>query len=224
MKKPRILIAIPVLRRPHRAAPVVESIRRATPEGAARILFVGTTGDSAEHDACRATGAELLVLPGEHQPGDYARKINAAYLASDEPLLFLGADDIDFRPGWLAEAERVRAETGAGVIGTNDLGNPRVIRGDHATHCVVARDYVDHFGTVDEPRKVMHEGYVHEFADDEMIGTAKSRRQWAFAADSIVEHLHPSWGKAPTDPLYDAQQARMRASRALYLSRMGMWL
>ena len=222
--KPRILIIIPVLRRPHRAAPVVESIRKATPEGAARVLFVGTTGDAAEHEACKATGADLMVLPGEHQPGDYARKINAAYQASAEPLLFLGADDIDFRPGWLAAAERVMTETGAGVVGTNDLGNPRVMRGDHATHCVVSRVYADEFGTVDEPGKIMHEGYVHEFADDEMVGTAKKRRRWAFAADSIVEHLHPSWNKAPTDALYDAQADRMRQSRALYLSRMGMWL
>ena len=33
--------------------------------------------------------------------GDYAAKINEGYRRSTEPLIFLGAIDIRFTPGWL---------------------------------------------------------------------------------------------------------------------------
>lgn len=222
-----LLMIIPVVQRPHRAAPVFESIQRATPPGVARVLFVGNHGDEPEHEACRATGADLMVI-GVRRDGDYARKVNAAYRASTEPLLFLGADDLDFHPGWF-EAVMRRIDAGAAVVGTNDLGNPRVMRGEHATHCVVTRDYVDRFGTIDQPGEVLHEGYAHEYCDDELVGTAKMRQAWAFAEDAHVEHLHPNWlgsdgkPKAPSDHLYSDQRRRMRQSRPLYLRRRQMW-
>lgn len=219
---PKIVIVIPVLRRPHRAQLVINSILETTPIDVARVLFVATPGDDAEIEACRATGADVSVLGHGVRPGDYARKINSAYLQTDEPLIFLGADDLQFHHGWY-EAIVPHVEDGFGVIGTNDLGNSRVMRGEHATHCVVTREYVDEFGTIDKPDKILHEQYVHEYCDDELVGTAKFRNKWSFAPDSIVEHLHPLWGKAPTDELYDAQQSRMRQSKALFQARRRLW-
>lgn len=222
-----VVVIIPVLQRPHRASQVIESLTKATPPGVARPLFVATPGDDAEILACRATGADVAILPVRHNPGDYARKINYAWRRTTEPWMLLGADDIDFRPGWFDAAMRVAA-TGAKVIGTNDLGNARVMRGEHGTHCLVERAYVDEHGTIDGVG-VMHEGYVHEYSDDELVGTAKYRGVWGFAGDSIIEHLHPAWlhpdgrRKAPTDHLYDDQQNRMRQSRALFRARRPMW-
>lgn len=180
-----------------------------------------TSGDTAEIEAVDAAGADHLDV--DFAPGDYARKINVAYSSTREPLLFLAADDLQFHPGWFERAA-AHIDDHVGVVGTNDLGNPRVIRGEHATHCLVARSYIDEHGTIDEHRKVLHEGYHHEYVDDELVGTAKQRGAWAFAGDSIVEHLHPHWGKAPTDELYDGQEARMRASRDHYLQRRRLWM
>lgn len=217
-----IVIVIPVLRRPHRAQMVYNSILKSTPEGKSRILFVATPGDEAEIEACKATGADVRILNRRVMPGDYARKINTAYIESDEPLIFLGADDLEFHTGWY-EAILPYVEQGFGVIGTNDLGNHRVIAGTHSTHSVVTREYADQYGTADRPNKILHEGYVHEYVDDELVETAKYRGKWAFAKDSIVEHLHPLWNKAPTDELYDAQHSRMRQSRALFRARRRLW-
>lgn len=216
-----ILIVIPVLRRPHRAAPVLESIREATtlPH---RVLFVGSPGDDDEHQAVRDAGGDLLVIDRLPGRGDWARKIQAAYDTSDEPLIFLGADDLRFHPGWLEAALRALTP-GIGVVGTNDLGNRRVIAGDHATHCVVTRDYVERFGTIDQPGQVLHTGYWHEYVDDELVGTAKMRGAWAFAADAVVEHLHPNWNKADSDGLYDQQRARMRDGLRIYQRRRHLW-
>ncbi len=214
-----LAILVPVLRRPHRVAHLLASAKAATPS--ARVLFIASPGDEAEHDAVRAAGGDLLVIARPHGPGDYAAKINAGHRHTTEPLLFLGADDIDFHPGWF-EAAVARMTGPAGVVGTNDLGNDRVMRGEHATHSLVSRFYADR-GTIDEPGKVLHEGYPHEFVDDEFVATAKYRGAWAFASDAVVEHLHPLWGKAPTDDLYDAHAERMRLGRRVYQRRCRLW-
>lgn len=223
----QVAIVVPVLRRPHRVAPLVESIEAATPEPH-EIAFVATGGDTPEIDAILEAAAELRsivlhVLP-PNRVGDYARKINHAARVSSTPFLFLGADDLDFRPGWLAAALELMEDPTIFVVGTADLSpTDRARAGEHSTHCLIRRSYVDEFGTIDEPGKLLHEGYAHEYVDDELVGTAKARGAWAFAERSIVEHLHPNWGKAPTDPLYRQQRRRMEASRPLFLRRRGLW-
>lgn len=210
------VVLVPVLRRPHRVAPLLESL------GGQRTLFICSPGDQAEHEAVRAAGGDMIVLDQPPTHGDYARKIQAGFEATDEPLVFLGADDLHFRPNWLEEA-RNKLAPGIGVVGTNDLCNKRVMRGEHATHSLITRVYVTEFGTIDRPGQVLHEGYPHEFCDDELVGTAKKRNAWAFARRSIVEHHHPMNGRAPMDELYAAQGQRMKIGRRLYQRRLPLW-
>jgi hypothetical protein len=211
-------VLVPMLGRAHRVTPLLDSIR-ATAD--VRVVFVCSPNDQKVHDAIDQEGAERIDVDGP-RPGDYARKINASYRHTTEPLLFLGADDLLFHPGWYEAAIAMLAE-GVGVVGTNDLGSPRVQRGEHSTHSLVTRTYVDEFGTIDQPGQVLHEGYPHEFVDDELVATAKHRGAWAFAADSHVEHMHPSWGKAPMDPLYAQQRKRMDLGRRVYRRRQTLW-
>ena len=210
---------VPMLGRAHRVGPLLESIH-GTCE--ARVLFCCTEGDDAVTTAVDAAGAERLMFPPRPR-GDFQVKVNQGIAATSEPLIFTGADDLRFHAGWW-EAAAARMTGRVGVVGTNDLANPRVMRGEHATHMLVSRHYVERFGTIDEPGKFLHEGYWHEFCDDEAVGTAKKRRAWAFAGDSHVEHLHPHWNPSvPTDRLYEAQRQRMDASRALYRRRRRLW-
>lgn len=185
------------------------------------MVFICSPGDGDVISAVDATGCDSLIVPGPN-PGDYARKINAGYRATTEPLMFLGADDLRFHPGWF-DAAAAELGPGVGVVGTNDLGSERVMAAQHSTHSLVTRDYVDRFGTIDEPGRVLCEEYPHEFVDDELVATAKHRGAWAFAADSHVEHLHPNWGKAPMDKLYAQQRRRMRAGRQIFERRSRLW-
>lgn len=221
-----LVVIVPVLRRAHRVAPLIESLHAATPEPH-RVVFVASANDRPMIDEVLRVaelmpdGLSLEVL-APSKVGDYARKINYVAASSAEPFLFLGADDLHFHPGWYPAARALLGD-GIGVVGTQDLApTDRARTGQHATHFLVAREYVDR-GTIDEPGKLLHEGYPHEYVDDEFVGTAKKRKAWAFAADSIVEHLHPSWGKAPRDPLYDAQRQRMSAGRAVLRRRQHLW-
>lgn len=200
-------------------------------------MFVATHGDTAEIAEIRRVSAELGGIALEVVPpnpvGDYARKINHAYRVSSEPFLFAGADDLDYHPGWLGAALELMADPRIGVVGTQDLGNPRVLAGTHATHCLVRRAYIDAVGSrdfhpatrrpMDKPGEIFHEGYPHEYVDDEFVATARRRGVWAFSHASVVEHLHPHWGKAPTDPLYDAHADRMAAGLRVFTSRRRLW-
>lgn len=219
-----VAVLIPVLGRPHTIADVTETLRgRDGPE----IVFIATVGDTEVLTAIRdiAVGASditLFTMP-RCTNGDYARKINyAARTLTNATTFFLGASDLRFHDGWLETGLAYFTE-GVEVVGTNDLGNRRVTEGQHSTHSFVTRRYMEEFGTIDEPGKILHEGYVHEFVDDELIGTAKKRGVYVWAGDCHVEHLHPYWGKAPMDEMYARSNHRMRASRSRYNRRRRLW-
>jgi glycosyltransferase involved in cell wall biosynthesis len=223
---PDVSIFVPVLNRPHNAARQVHDIMEATTTDF-EIMFISTVNDVDQIDVCKALARSysfvrhFSITP--QKTGDYAKKINRAFLESDAPWIFTGADDLHFHPGWYEAAITAYAATGKSVVGTNDLGNKRVINGEHSTHSLVRRWYVDTYGTIDEDGKVLHEGYPHEFVDDEFIETARARDEFVHAHRSVVEHMHPLWGKAPTDHLYDAQSRRMAQGRRIYHQRRRKW-
>jgi hypothetical protein len=208
-----------MLGRPHHVLPLLATIDATTP--GCQVVFLTTPGDDDVVAAVDATGRERIEV--ERQPvGDYARKIQAGYELTANPLIFTGASDIAFHPGWF-EAATKRLTPGIGVVGTNDLGNPEVLAGRHATHFLVTRTYADEYGTIDGPGAIFYDGYPHEFVDNELIGTAMHRGAYAMAPDSLVEHLHPHWGKGVSDDLYDAQPIRMSIGRSIFINRRRMW-
>lgn len=222
----QVAILVPVLGRPHRVMPLVENIDAVTPEDH-RTVFIVSANDDAERDALTYVddrpGVAVLTVPWDGGiPGDYARKINAGFRFTDEPYLFQGADDVRFHAGWFHAAWRQLGSRFC-VCGTNDLYNPRVLRGAHSTHSLFTRSYIDKRGTVDEVGKVLHEGYPHEYCDDEFVRTARSRGVFCVATDSIVEHLHPYAGKAPRDWVYDLGHSRVMGGKAVFEARERMW-
>jgi glycosyltransferase involved in cell wall biosynthesis len=215
-----ITILVPVLNRPQNAAPLVESVRATCDY---RVLFLCSPRDEAEAMACVETGEAVSIMAFENGPGDWARKINKGISMTTSEYVLLGADDLRFHEGWAQAALRVARETGAGVIGTNDLGNATVMRGLHSTHPLVRRSYIEKHGTIDEPGLCLHEGYAHQWVDTELIETAKVRGQWAFAADSLVEHLHPFWRKGAMDSTYEKALSTSHADHALFQQRRQLW-
>ena len=221
-----VAILIPVLQRPANAEPQVLDILSATTCNF-EIVFICTVGDEEQIATLKQLAKDysevryLRISPSK--VGDYARKINFGANETDSHYVFTGADDLHFHDNWFGAATAAYAATGCRVIGTQDLGNRRVIKGEHSTHSLVRRSYIDDMGTIDEPGKLLHEGYPHEFVDDEMVETAKHRGEFVFAHRSIVEPLHPLWGKSDTDHLYDAHRTRMVQGRKVYQQRKNQW-
>lgn len=214
----RVAVLVPMLGRAHTMPTLRGSLQDTTDR--ARIVWLVTSGDTDVLSG--ALDDEQVILFPKRPRGDYAVKINVGAASTEEPLIFTGGCDLRFHPGWL-DACQPYLDAGAGVVGTNDLGNPQTATGALSTHSLVARWYIDNHGTIDEPGKVLHDGYWHEFVDNELVETAKARGLYAHAPDAHVEHLHPLWGKADTDGMYRQAARRMAYGRRLYNRRRRLW-
>lgn len=211
-----IAVLVPVLSRPHRVAPLLESFRRATSDDDAALYFVAQRSDHEELEAISSCGeAPILVDDADRS---WAKKINRGFSATSEPWLLLGADDLSFYRGWV-DSVRGLLRTHPGVIGTNDLGNSSTMTGKSSTHPLVRRSYATVLGTADERGKVLHEGYDHNFPDSELVQTAKTRGLYVHERRCVIEHLHPLWGKGQHDPIYQLGQRNWDADQALFVQR-----
>lgn len=214
-----LVILVPALQRPGHVAPFLESVIETTPVPF-RVVFICDPSDFSEQRAAHAAGVDTMLYSPPPGAGAYPSKINAGIRASSEPLIFLGADDLRFRPGWW-EAARVELAAGASVVGVNDLIE-RAARPRHSTHFLITRAYAE-LPTIDGSRGPMHEGYEHWFVDDEFVGVAETRGAYAYASSSHVEHLHPMVGKAPDDPVYLRGRRNSRRDRRRFRGRQALW-
>jgi hypothetical protein len=217
-----IAILVPVLGRPHNVAPFMESVAATKEEHT--VYFICSPDDKDQIKECRASAAEVFVMSFKPLGGDFARKINIGFDWTQEPWIFQAADDIRFSSGWDRHALLTAARYKVGVIGTNDLGNPLVKKGRSSTHTLFSRDYIEEYGsgTVDDSGRVFSEKYDHQYVDSEFIQTARMRKQWAFSRNSVVEHLHPHWGKAKMDETYEKAIRATKRDQDLFLRRLSL--
>ena len=213
---PLIAVLVPVLSRPHRVRSLVESFRAATSPADAAIYFVAQHSDAEEVAAIRAAGLEPVLVSDEDR--SWARKINRAFERTRETWMLLAADDLRFHAGWVDSVRRLLS-VHEGVIGTNDLGNPSTMQGVSSTHPLVRRKYAEVCGTIDERNRVLHEGYDHNFADSELVNTAKRRGLYVHSFGCRIEHLHPAWGKGDWDAVYARGQQTYHQDGELFSSR-----
>jgi len=208
-----VAVIVPVLERPQNAAPFMKSLRATT--GLAAVYAVCNVDEDVA--AWEAAGANVIKTDSISFPD----KVNEAFVQTDEPWIFICGDDVTFRPGWWDHVQRVADASGAAVVGTNDLANPMVLTGDHATHIAIKREYVEETGASwDGPGVVCHGGYRHNFVDDEIVTAAKMRGQWAPSLGAIVEHRHPVWGTADEDETYRRGARHEEKDRKLFVSRL----
>ena len=206
-------VIVPVLGRPQNAAPFMASLRAST--GLANVIPVCGWDDSETWAAWVAAGADPLAC----DEVSFACKVNHALSVAESPWVLIVGDDVRFHPAWLDNALAAAGDR-FDVIGTNDLGNQRVMAGQHATHIVLRRKYIDEVGASwDGPGLIAHEGYGHWFVDDEIVTAGKQRDTWVASPGSVIEHLHPLWGKAPEDSTYIKGQASRFTDEALWVER-----
>lgn len=217
-----IALLVPVLGRAHQIRPLFDNISSATTT-AHRVVFICSPSivDPEAWKACMSI-KEAKTLSAAWPPGraDYAKKLAFGYQETDEPWLFQGATDLVFYAGWDTAALVVARKTNCGVIGTNDLGNPLVKRGRHSTHTLFSRDYIERYGgTADDSGLIFSEAYDHQWTDSEFIETATLRKQFAFSRRSVVEHLHPHWGKGDMDETYEKAHRETSEDQKLFIRR-----
>lgn len=210
-----LAILVPVLGRPQNVEPFLRAVEASTP-APWRILWITDPDDAPEHAAIESVGGEMLV-----HGGNYAQKINAGVKATDEPLVFLAADDLRPQPGWLGQAILPIIDTPVQVVGINDL-IPRQHRPRHTTHFVMTREYAT-LPCLDGTRGPLYEGYGAWRCDDELIATATKRGVYAYAEGAHVLHLHPDVGLAPDDETYRKGRAHARMDTKRFVRRQHLW-
>lgn len=212
-------ILVPVMRRPENAESFMRSLKAST--GLATVYALCDQDDPDTIKAWRAVGAKTMCNNyGLLHAGTFSEKVNYGWLHTKEPWTLIVGDDVKFHAGWLDHAQAVAGDR-YDVIGTNDLGNPRVLSGEHATHLLIRRTYVQDVGaSFDSPGVIAHEGYRHCYVDDEIVTAAKQRNTWAMALGSIIEHKHPLWSDTPDDAVYKLGRKYMIEDQRLYLSRL----
>lgn len=212
-----LAILVPVLGRPHRVKPLLDSIEAATPD--ARVVFIADPDDLAEIEAIRkqregrSFSVELLLTGG-----NYAKKVNRGISLTSEPLLAFGADDLEFIPGWFERARRW-ITSGAHVVGLNDL--LKRSRECKATHFLLTSEYAER-PLIDGTPGPLCELYDHSWVDDEFQATADKRKVYVYAEDARIRHLHPMGG-GEDDDTYRKGRANFHRDRKLFLKRCAQW-
>jgi hypothetical protein len=204
-----------VLNRPANVQPLVESFLDGCPDTAELTFLVEETDveEWAAIDALRESTPDAVgrVFTTTCGPATHTwpQKINKGYRVTDADWYLCAADDVRFHAGWWDATATLRDVPRIGVIGTNDLGNPRVIEGSHTCHPLVRREYAE-LGTWDQPNTIACEQYQHWYVDNEIVITARMRRAWAPCPEAVVEHLHPYW--QPDKIMWDATYAHGEAN------------
>lgn len=219
-----LAILVPVLDRPHRVKPLLDSIEASVP--GARVLFLVNRDDTRELDAITSewsSGRRLDLDQMEVFDGSpsYAEKINQGARVGIAEFYFLGADDLNFRPGWF-EMAKASISSGAEVVGVNDLLRRRPRRRFHATHFLMTRRY-SQLPCLDGGRGPCSEAYAHNFVDDELIATATFRGVYAYAERAEVEHLHWMNRRAGIDATYEKGRQTFAADRLVFEGRRSLW-
>lgn len=212
-----VAVLVPTMGRPNRVAAVTENILESCEH--ANAYFICEADDHATIDAVADTlGANLIINRNKR---NYAGAINTGLHATDEPYLFAAADDLVFHYGWFEIAMEQMTDQ-IEVVGTNDLGNPEVLAGSHATHYLVARSYA-YQGCVTMPDKMLCEEYEHNYCDTEFVQTAMSRGKFAPCLSAVVEHRHWAWGKATMDHTYEKGARTVATDHARFMARRYLW-
>lgn len=209
LSSPEVVLAMTSSHRPHLVGALAVNIHETIPVGLARVLWLV---DDTESEAILSNlGEEAHLTEGT----TLIQKVNRMAIATSEPYFYWGADDTQFLGGWLENALAVVKEN-QGVVGLNN-GHHRY---DTA---ILSRDYIDRYGTFEQPGLIFHPGYKHYYCEVEMYHTAQMRGKLGYAPNAIVIHNHWGYGRAPKDETYKRAINWMPKDRELFHSRAHLW-
>lgn len=218
MKK-EVAILTPTFQRPERILNYKSNIESVTDMNIVDIIFIVEDDDHEVKQVCLNSEAKVLV---NKRKRNYAGAINTAVQELDYNYFFVSADDFKFHANWLPPL--LRESKSFAVIGPEDLGNPMVRDGMLAVSSLVRKDYVP-FACLGFPDNLLFEGYHHNYVDTELTQTAIYREQYKYCPTSIVEHMHPNYGKSTIDSTYgkSMNMKLMMEDEHLFNSRRHLW-
>lgn len=182
-------------------------------------LFVVHESDPDSLEEVKRLGAKYTI---DKQLPSGVNASNCGYWAVKSNWFVLSQDDIIFHPNWLENALKHIAK-GIKVIGLYD-GYPYHLQSQHSVAWLINRNYVQRNSlSIGHKNVLFNPDYKKNYADNELNDTAKFRGVWAFASDSLAEHLHPGFNKSKMDSTYQMNENFLSEDRELYNSRIHLW-
>lgn len=139
---------------------------------------------------------------------------NAAYHKAREMgvgWVVLGADDVEWKDGWLKAALNAAAGR-AQVVGLNDGHTNMPHYGAHYMASVAFLE--ERIGGYMAPPK-----YGSWWFDREVCERANALGLYAYTPEPVIEHHHPDWGLAEMDATYEEAWPLHDVDREVYLKR-----
>lgn len=205
-----LAVLCPSRHRPHLLQPLVENLRDTAPDAALYFAVCDDESLRALNDA----GVTVWMTP---EGWSMVQRLQFLYDNTTEPYVYGAQDDSSFPRGWWQPALARAVETD-GVVVLGDSHNP------NGTTALVSRRYIDTIGGAwGQPGRVLHDGYVHNYAETELFDVAAAHGRLTFLPDIVVEHRHHSYGLAANDDTYTMATAALEADRALYEQRRARW-
>ena len=141
---------------------------------------------------------------------------NVMYSQSSGEIIMYCADDVVFRtPRWDKRVtnELPNPTKEIQMLGPSDGSRnfPKII-----THGFVTRKMAKTLGYLLPPF------FGAEYGDTWLTEIARKSNCLSIAGDLLIEHMHPNWGKAPSDSLYEARDRDRRSFEDFILYKM-MW-
>jgi hypothetical protein len=148
--------------------------------------------------------AKTTAVQGFNMAYARARSLGADWVV-------LGADDVEWKDGWLEKALDA-ARGGAQVVGLNDGHTDMAHYGAHYMATVAFLE--EHHGGVMAPPQ-----YSSWWFDREIGERANAMGVYAYTPEAVIEHHHPDWGLAEMDDTYREAWPAHDVDRDLYLHR-----
>lgn len=204
-------ILIPSLNRPQRLRQTISYLHANTAEPH-RLLFCVS---DIESKVILSELGEWYLDDSDDPDRRYVTRMNKLVRHIDDAdAVFFGSDDVIHHPGWLTEAWKVLEDFSCVVV--NDGHNP------NGTQALMRAGFLP-FAVFDSPGDAFHNGYIHNFADNEQHFTAFKQGEYARAMESHVEHLHPlfqSDNAIPWDATYSNAQKGWDHDQMLFNERV----
>lgn len=208
-----VQIVIPTYRRPNALRSTFEQLKDLKNT---ELLFVAHQADLRSQSILDSLGAPYVI---DTQPPSGVNATNRGYWAVSSEWFVIGQDDFKWHEGWLDAALEYTDK--AKVIGLNDgfAG-----RDEHSVSWLINKSYVEQNSlSPGFPNVIFFPHYKKNFSDDELNNVAKFRGVWAYAPNSLTEHLHPSFGKGESDATYEVPDKYFQDDFEIYVSRKHLW-
>ena len=209
----KISIIIPTYCRPRQVHDFTAQLIRTVERFDTEIIVVAEVNENA-----LSLVKALPVVTTFHKDwrGSMANWNIGAGMATGD-ILALFSDDLFPLDNWLDKALEQMEIAGCCYCGLNDLLGRNGWDSD-PTHWIITRQgIIDHCGGC-----IMPPAYTMTYGDNEIAARLRRANQYTWCKQAMVDHRHPSQGKAKTDRGYLNMQRHLDADRLIFEARKAL--